>query len=320
MNRTLKNITIVCLCIILFGIGLTGTGLLLGGTLFFSYDIGAHKMLTYKDMEYKITTDNIDAFTSIDITTDALDITIESGDTYSISYPESEYEATTYTVKDNVLTVTSKDNFKNGIFFFNSYHTDRRCVITVPDSSTLNDITISSRDGDCKITKQSVGNMNLTVKYGDTILEKCTIENGNYKLSDGDLLLDDCEITEINGNLSYGDCTIKNCTINENVFDLSDGDFTLENTVSGSTDVSMKYGGLSITKSSIDILTAQLQDGDCTIHMDDSITSYSANLYTDDGDIIINGQEQGEQYHSNGSDKKSIDVSTKYGDIEIKYQ
>lgn len=320
MNRTLKNITIVCLCIVLIGIGLTGTGLLLGGTLIFSYEVGTHKIITYNDMKYKTTTDNIDAFTSIDITADDLDITIESGDTYSISYPEGKYEATTYTVKDNVLTINSTDNFKNSIHFFSSYRPDRRCVITVPDGSALTDIAISSGDGDCEITKQSVGDMNLDVEYGDTILEKCTIENGDYKLSDGDLLLDDCEITEINGNLSYGECTIKNCTINKSSFILSDGNLTFVNAISGDTNISIKYGDLSISKSSIDILTAKLQDGDCTIHMDDNIDSYSATLFTDDGDIIINGQEQGEQYHSNGSDKKSIDVSTKYGDIEIKYQ
>ena len=68
-------------------------------------------------------------------------------------------------------------------------------IVTIPDDTSLKDISIHDADGDCLIGGQTADSYTLDLSYGDLALTDCTEKNVDMKDSDGDANLSDSDFT-----------------------------------------------------------------------------------------------------------------------------
>ena len=147
MNKVLKRISIAALGFLLIGTGLTICGLLLDGTMSFSYTLG-QPVNTKHSQDYKMVTKELEPVHSLQVDTDYFDVKVISGQTFSVTYPEGEYIDSGYTVENDKLTLTvqEKDKSKLQLFcfwgFMPSYFDyndsqDNTIIITIPNDTSL---------------------------------------------------------------------------------------------------------------------------------------------------------------------------------------
>lgn len=329
MNKVLKRISIVALGFLLIGAGLTICGLLLDGTMEFSYTLG-QPLNTNRSQDYKMISKEIEPVHSIQVDTDYFDVKVISGQTFSITYPEGEYVDSAYTVGDDKLTLTVQERNKSKLQVFGfwgfmpssfdySDTQDNSIIVTIPDDTSLKDISIHNADGDCLIEGQTADSYTLDLSYGDLVLTDCTGKNVDMKDSDGDVNITSSNFDSMTGKLSYGDCHIADSTIGTGDLLLSDGALKLDNGSISTLTAELSYGDFTVTHTQIGKVDASLSDGDFTATLDEAKDLFSTNFDTADGDITINGKEQGNHYTSTGSDEKTISVKNSYGDIIIQF-
>lgn len=329
MNKILKRISIVALGFLLVGTGFTVCGLLLGGTTVFSYSLGK-PVNTSRRQSYKMVTEEIEPVHSIQVDTNYFDVKVVSGETFSVTYPEGEYIDSGYTVKNDELDFTVYDKAESdiqvvGFWDFHSFFLDNNAiqddtiVVTIPDNTSLKDITIHNSDGDCLIEGQSTDNYLLDLSYGDLELKNCTGKNIEIKDDDGEVSIISCDFDSMNGELAYGDCYISDSSIGTSEFELSDGSLTLDNGSVSAITGKLSYGDFTINHTQIGQVNANMSDGDFIAELNQAQDVFSTNLETECGEITINEKEQGSHYKTIGSDKKAFTVESSYGDIDIQF-
>lgn len=329
MNKVLKRISIAALCFLLVGIGFTVCGLLLGGTAAFSYTLGK-PVNTSRSQNFKMVTKEINSAHSVQIDTEYFDVKVIPGKTFSVTYPEGDYIDSGCTVENDKLAVTvyEKDKSEFQVYgfwgFFPSFFDDgaiqdNTIVVTIPDNTSLKDITIHNSDGDCLIEGQSADDYLLDLSYGNLEVMNCTGKNIEIKDGDGEVSIALCDFDSINGELAYGDCHISDSIIDTSEFELSDGALTLDNGSISAITAKLSYGDFTINHTQIGQVDANLSDGDFAAKLDEAEDVFSTNLETDDGEITINEKEQGAHYTIMNSDKKVLSVESSYGDIDIQF-
>lgn len=327
MNKVLKGISILALVLLLLGTSFTVCGLLFGGTMAFSYTPG-QQVNTSHSQNFHMVTEEMESFHSIEANTDYFDIRVVSGTTFSITYPEGEYIDSVYTVENDKLTLTMKEkenfqviDFRGIVFplFDNKDNEDDTIIVTIPEGTDLKDIVIQSVDGDCMIEQQSADNYNLNFSYGDLALTGCSGKNVEIQSGDGDVDIYSGKFDSLSGKLSYGSCNVDDSVIGTVSLYLSDGSLNLANGTISSVTAKLSYGDFTIKHTKVDFIDARLSDGDFTASIDEAEEEFTTNVDVKDGDITINGKDQGEYYISTGSAEKTISVESSYGDIDIRF-
>lgn len=149
-----------------------------------------HSRVTYSE--------NLDAFDKIEIDTDVMDITINTGDSYHLEYDCVAYLEPEVSVKDKTFHLEQLSKW---------WGSNNKCSmnLTVPSGTVLNDTYISSDVGNVKIYNIESEHATLEVNVGDITLESC-------KFVSSDITGD---VGNINVNTSnLGDSTIENDTGN----------------------------------------------------------------------------------------------------------
>ncbi len=170
MKQVIKITTIISLCFILIGIGLAGSGYMLGGSMDWSYLPSSNRFFTEKNAKHKIIKEDLDAFTNIDLACDAYDIVITQGDSYSVSYPEYNNIHTTYSIENGTLKLESKSEHTINFSLSGTSYSDYALVLTVPSKQALNEITLKNNSGDIELSHLNFDHINVTANYGDIIL------------------------------------------------------------------------------------------------------------------------------------------------------
>ncbi|CDF43316.1 putative uncharacterized protein [Roseburia sp. CAG:182] len=108
----------------------------------------------------------LDAFSEIRVESDVMDVTIQKGTDYSLSYRTAGKNKPAYSVKDGVLSVTQKQQKKHWNLGMVS-NKSAAMTITVPEDVALKDVDITSNVGDVKIDKVKAKNLDVTADVGD---------------------------------------------------------------------------------------------------------------------------------------------------------
>lgn len=317
MKHSKKNLALLSLAFIITGICITGLGYILGGTFSFSFSPKNRKVITSKDMKNatQLIEKEIDAFSSVEIHSDALNLVIKPGDSYSISYPQSPYDETVYSVENNVLTVNSVT--KNQFFFFSFDFEPKEKTITITVPEKLDAITLQSEDSDCQLEGQTAWEANLNTSYGNLYMNNCSIQNAAINSKDGDISFKNCQIDSLDVVLHYGGCTITDSIITDHSFTLKDSDALINGLTAEKSDFSLKYGDLTMADSSIEQLSVMISDGDCKISLPEDKEEYSLLLDCTDGSITMDGKELHGTYQEEKTGKNTLQVTSRYGDIDI---
>ena len=153
------------------------------------------------------TSEELDAFQSIDFDVNVDDITITSGDTYRISYQTRKEELIpSYEIKDGTLYVkqASAETLRG-------LNNNASCtlMITVPKNTVLSQITGKSAVGDFTMENASAIQMDVSVNVGDTELTDVVLQQVTIGSDVGDISLEDVtfDIASLTSNVGDVDVT-----------------------------------------------------------------------------------------------------------------
>lgn len=150
---------------------------------------------------------SVDAFKNMDINCEVMDIKIESGNAFEVSYNCSDNAIPTVSVEKDTLVIKQKvaKKLMNNI---------KGChlVITIPANTDLDKVSVTSNVGDIKIEGQKAENFNVSLNVGDIELDNLSGKSMKIENNTGDVKCDGCDIKEVNidnnvGDVSYIDST-----------------------------------------------------------------------------------------------------------------
>lgn len=153
--------------------------------------------------------EQLDAFNSLVADTDVADITVSTGDDYSIDYQTTDTKlAPKYEVKNGTLTIKQivKHPTKWGIGTRN-----RKCkiTITIPEETALDSIDIDGDVGDITIIGIASSKLVTDNAVGDTEIKQCTIPSIETDSSVGDTDIIDCNFNKLDVDGDVGDINVQ---------------------------------------------------------------------------------------------------------------
>ena len=294
---------IIAVLMLVSGIGLAAIGTLNGGTWKMRFDLKDFKVKTASDDEYVNKTEIVDEFSTIKVITSTIDINIENGDKYSVTYYVPEDKIPEITCENGVLTVDTNESNSFSIFDFSFISDDRNPYITIttPSTEVGNKLDVRSSTGDIKVAGLGF--------------------DGNIKTSTGDITVDYISSENIETETSTGEFKLSNSIVNRKLTsDTSTGDITLnQNTINyfgaeGST------SDIKVLGSEIDKIDIKTSTGEVELELKGSDSYYSFDLHTSTGDIRLGNQEFEKNYKKDFTDDKNyVNVKTSTGDIDIDF-
>ncbi len=318
MKQVIKITTIISLCFILIGIGLAGSGYMLGGNMNWSYLPSSNRFFTEKNATHKIIKNNLDSFTNIDLSCDSYDIVVTQGDSFSLSYPEYTNIHTTYSIENDTLKLESKSEHTVN-FSLSGSSSDYTLVLTIPSRQALKKITLNSSSGDIELSNLTFDQINIASDYGDITLANLSGNALKLKADSGNVNLSDTELASGNFTLNYGDFDVKSTTISECELVNDSGDFSAKKFTSDNATLDLHYGDVTAESSTIKKLTASLDSGDCDLELAGNKKDYSLDLSSDTDDIEVDDENIGEHYSYIRDTPNTIQVSTHYGSISLNF-
>ena len=150
------------------------------------------------------TTETLDSFDNMKLDISVSDLTITTGDSYSISYDTNRAVLIPkYEVSHGTLTVTQKSKHNN---FWGSTHC--AITITVPESAVLSNLTADGSVGDVLFKDIQAQKSTLDFSVGDLDLENCALGDCSIDTSTGDIDVKDCTFGNMEIDTSVGDVNV----------------------------------------------------------------------------------------------------------------
>ncbi len=234
--------------------------------------------------ERKTYSEPLDAFSTVNIEGSVMDITIQTGDDYHLSYdcvaylvPEVKISA-----EEHKLEIIQPTVPQFGIGVHNNHC---EMTLTVPETCTLEKLTVFCDVGDLTLAGVHSVSADIQSDVGDMEMDQCSFQVSDLGSDVGDLRI---------RNSSLGTCTADS--------DVGDMDF------------------ISCDFTSLDA-RGDVGDIDITLAKEDS--SYGIDLSCDIGDIYVNGENHKHDYRTSLDQEHSsgfISGSTSTGDIRLSYK
>lgn len=307
MNRILKKVAFCSFLAVLAGLLLLVLGVCFGGHLGMAIDLKEHEVYTEANKDYIEDTKSLSAFNSISVKGGIQDISIVTGEEYKVEYNLRGSRAPKIEVSDHTLTLNTKkpesdSNFGvNFIDFFLEEEKDNYICITVPENVDLKNVTVN-------------------LEAGDVIILDSSLESVKLDLEAGDLSIENSSMQDVQCILECGDIKLQNSTFNNLAGKLESGDFKMISVVADKLQYESEYGDVKIADSTIDQIVMKGESSDVDIRLHGSLNDYDLDIVTDDEDVKINGESQGDVIKIDHGRQKRIQLETEYGDVKIVIQ
>ncbi len=271
MKKTiyLTILTIVTVVCIIFG-ALYHIGGFFSNITFFNF-LGGN--LDRSPINYS---EDLDAFEAINLDTNVMDITIERGEGYHLSYNCEKYLEPEFEVKNNTFTLSQPD-VSSPVFNISS----NKCSMT---------LTVPS---DVYFTK-----IDITSDVGAVSIEDIGAKTAIFQADVGDLTLDTCAFSDTNITADVGDITSLNTDLGNATISADVGDIELNDATFESLDLSNDVGDVDLdcaTKLSNYQIELSTDVGDVTVNGKNHDKDYSRDgngekltIENSTGDINLN--------------------------------
>lgn len=345
MSKVLKRVLLGCVCCLAIGFLLVIVGRAAGGTM--SYAIG-------KDFEVYIDNDSesytneimeLEEFDNLTVDVESCDVEIRQGESYQISYKLEKRNIPDIEVKDGRLTVVKKPEKKRifgGSFIWvsNMFEIQKRAIITitVPEEHNLSELNVDCEFGNieidnlvaksCEIKSES-GNVTvigleaeigeIVSEYGNITLTDCSGKRCIVKSESGNGSLENLTFDEMNVEMEYGNIKINNDKIDMLTLKAESGNVVANNLTARQFESTMEYGNTNIDKSIIDKLKLTCESGNVKANLLGNLEDYDLDLYSDVGNIKVNGEKQRNKAVITGKEKQ-INIQSEYGDVDVRIE
>ena len=133
-----------------------------------------------------------------------MDVTIQKGTDYSLSYRTAGKNKPVYSVKDGVLSVTQKQQKKHWNLGMVS-NKSAAMTITVPDDVALKDVDITSNVGDVDINGIVTERFECELDVGDMTAKNAELGESTIDADVGDVKIDKVKAKNLDVTADVGD-------------------------------------------------------------------------------------------------------------------
>lgn len=172
--------------------------------------------------DYETSSYDLNAFQEINMDVSDLDITIQTGDTYQIELAYIENEMPNIKVEDNCLTVKQKKSF------LKHNAKDYYIIVTVPENTELEDITLNSGYGDATMQGILLKSLDCNLDMGDFTGKEMQAEQTTVECDMGDTEIDNSILGTLSVTCDMGDVTLQQITSDETNIDCDMGNVALD--------------------------------------------------------------------------------------------
>ena len=153
--------------------------------------------------------EDLDAFDTIEIDTDIMNITINVGDTYHLEYDCVAFLKPEFSVKDKTFKLEQPS--------VKWWGSNNKCsmTLTVPSGTALNSTDISSDVGNIKIYNIESGHDTIEADVGNITLESCTFESSDIEADVGNIHISASKLGNSNIENNTGNIEIDSCEFND---------------------------------------------------------------------------------------------------------
>ncbi|MCR5323865.1 MAG: DUF4097 domain-containing protein [Lachnospiraceae bacterium] len=317
MKGKTKAWLIIAILFIVCGILLAGVGVAMGGTLSYSYIFENGKLrIKNGSGDFVSDTVTVSEFKKLNITSGTIDVYINKGDKYSVSYSVPEQFVPKISDGETLNIEISKEQFT--VFsFVDMYDENPYITVTVP-SSDQKTYDIDASTGDIHIDNVNFRG-DIKTSTGDVNVTSANLGNVYIETSTGDLHLTDVVSSEIKTTASTGESHIENCKIDRLTAKTSTGDYNINDSKLDSFKVEGSTSDIKIEGTSVNDVNINVSTGECELELIGKASDYSCRLSSSTGDIKYDGESFEKKYIHDGNGSGSITISTSTGDIKVKF-
>lgn len=316
MNGILRKSALVSGILLALGLVCMVVGIQLGGQMNYAFNLQNHKVYvpTDAEMQYVDEMVTVEAFDSIEVELDSVDVELRQGESYQIQYHLTAWDEPVIEVKNSKLVVRNKEDnvatfgWSFGIFGLHNglpmKEEQKKIVVTIPEDVKLD-------------------NMKVYSEYGNVNTSDLQMESFDIKADSGDVLLENIEI--VNGTISaeYGNVKVNEIEAEELVIKAASGDVSFEDVAADIVDVVAEYGDVVIEDLNGVACTIKAQSGECSL---DTIQLVNLTVTAEFGGVNLSGVEADKIVV--GADSGNItcydmvantsECKAEYGDISVK--
>ena len=311
---------IIAAIMMVVGLALAAIGTAKGGS--WRFKIKNFKMVTTDD---NYVTDTIkyndsEAFKKIIVDSQTIDINIQKGDSYSVTYFVPEDSIPEINNKNGVLDINTTEDDGFTFFDFSFLKSDKNPYITIttPYADTT-DFKVKSSTGDITVTDLDFEGL-LKSSTGDIKIDNGSLGYVDITTSTGNIIVNGITSVSINVDTSTGETKLTNSTVSEKFYvESSTGDIDFINGFVSRFEVSGSTSDVTVNNSKIDSVNIAVSTGEVTLGLIGDESDYSFDLHSSTGDIELNNAEFEKNYKKDTSGSNSIYVKTSTGDIDIDF-
>ena len=200
------------------------------GLIVHGYDMYSFQRKTIVEENLNVSEENaqnLDSFQRMDVDVKVMDLTIRSGNAYSVSVKSVEKLMPDITVSNGTLAIRQNNVPK-------SYHKDsRNCkvILTIPSGEVLESAELSNSVGDILWNEISCDTLKGEFNVGDIEIRRAKIPNLDVTVDVGEISIENCELDTAVCESNVGDVDIERCVFNSMEISDNTGDVEVHSSV-----------------------------------------------------------------------------------------
>lgn len=269
-NKYIIAITVITVCCIIIGtaVNIMGAGI---------FDRGGRKSESIEIGETIADGQTLEAFDSINIDADVLDLRIAKGDAYQVEYEYTKGLMPVCEVKNGTLYV--KQTMKKRWSVFGISNNEATLRVTIPEGTVMGTVSIGIDVGNIELTGIEATKCGIDASVGNIEITACSFGSSDIDGDTGNIIVDDTALGNAVCGSDVGSIKLKGCT----------------------------FGNLEI----------ETDIGDTAVEAVQALDEYDLDLEAELGSVQVNGRNEGTHYSSRGSGSGRIEISTDMGNISV---
>ena len=314
MNKTVKIIVIAAAVSLAAGAVIAVIGFTLGGKSAMSLRFGNGGGGVQTEIAEE--TIEFDEFNALAIEVSSVDVSIVTGDKYSLSYKTRKGHEPEVEQSGKSLSVKQPSRVEFVIFDFGFGADLDTYTITVPEGSEEIKAGLKSSSGDFIIDRVNISG-EVKTSSGDISLNDTEGSGLAVTSSSGSVMFNGVGGSELTVSTSSGDIDGDKVKADEISISTSSGEASFLRTEAGSMTCASSSGDISIFESEIGGFSCETSSGEVEMGLMGDAGAYSFDITASSGDIVVNGNETEKKFEQKGSGEGSITIRTSSGDVDV---
>ncbi len=252
--------------------------------------------------------------TAVNITCNAGEIQIVSGDSFSVENTSGVLQYTR-SITDGIMSIEYGVDLDSELSVF---ETDGGMLyITVPQMIVDNfDVTVNL--GTASVSDLSCGTVKLNLNAGELSVYNLKADNASFKVNAGDAYLDGCTAEGFTSEIAAGDMTINDLLSANLSVSSTGGNCEMSNVNADKLNIGCKAGDISYSGAIESGADINVSMGDVELNLNRSPSEYSIKESSSKmSNITVNGEELSDFVRENPNGTIPITISANMSDVEI---